>query len=92
MAGGVGPGAGVLIELADDAEKVEMGAKATADREAAIANFREVINTPGVTPEEIVLAATELKQALGSVAALIDVIKSLTEEEKRIIERSFQGG
>lgn len=68
MAGGVGPGAGVLIELADDAEKAEMGAKATADREAAIANFREVINTPGVTPEEIVLAATELKQALGSSA------------------------
>jgi hypothetical protein len=88
---GIGPGAGVLIELADDEDKVELGAKATADREAAIQNFRDVINTPGVTPEEIVLAATELKQALGSVAALIDVIKSLTEEEKRIIERCFQG-
>lgn len=84
-----GGGGGQLVERSDDPAKAEMGAKATADREAAIAEFRQTINTPGISPEEIVLAATDLKQALGNVSAYMDVIKSLTEEEKRTVERAF---
>lgn len=63
---------------------------ATARREQAIANFREVTNTEGVTPEEIVLAAADLKEALGTVSAMMDVVKTISDEAKRIVERAFQ--
>ncbi|WP_370263601.1 hypothetical protein [Limnobacter sp.] len=75
---------------ADNAAQEAMLLQATAEREAAINRFREGITQAGVTPEQIVLLATDLKEVLGSVSAVIDVAKTISDEAKRIIERAMQ--
>jgi len=63
-----------------------IGAGADAFTENAVNEFTAVVNTPGVTTGEIIAAAAKLKMALGASKAYYDVISTLGDEQKRIIE------
>ena len=48
------------------------------------------MNTPGVTTGEIIAAAAKLKMKLGASKAYYDVISTLGDEQKRIIEGAIR--
>lgn len=52
----------------------------------AINEFSEVVNRTGVTTGEIIAAAAKLKMALGASKAYYDVINTLGDDIKRLIE------
>jgi len=86
----MGPGIGARrMEMSDDPWKETNALAADAMREAALTEFETTLNTPGVSTGEVVLAASKLKQTLGSVQAYLDAIKTLTDDEKRILERAM---
>lgn len=52
----------------------------------AVDDFTAVVNTPGVTSGDIIAAAAKLKMALGASKAYFDVISTLGDDNKRLIE------
>lgn len=52
----------------------------------AIADFTAVVSQPGVTSGEVIAAAAELKMKLGAAKAYYDVISTLGDDQKRLIE------